>query len=86
MFPQVGIIDTGVDYMHPALGGGFGSGFKVAYGYDFVGDLYGSTNSSEESTIMQPDNDPVSTRTASAQHVLACMHVYTIHDWPATLA
>ncbi|HTY57349.1 MAG TPA: S8 family serine peptidase [Bacteroidota bacterium] len=33
---RVGIIDTGIDYMHPALGGGFGAGFKVAGGYDFV--------------------------------------------------
>lgn len=33
---KVGIIDTGIDYKNPALGGGFGSGFKVAGGYDFV--------------------------------------------------
>lgn len=32
----VSVIDTGVDYMHPALGGGFGHGFKVVGGYDFV--------------------------------------------------
>jgi subtilisin family serine protease len=25
----IGIIDSGVDYYHPALGGGFGKGFKV---------------------------------------------------------
>src|SRR5258707_9948211 len=30
----VGIIDTGIDYLHPALGGGFGPGFKVIGGYD----------------------------------------------------
>ncbi|KAL8280710.1 hypothetical protein RQP46_007033 [Phenoliferia psychrophenolica] len=28
----VGIIDTGVDYTHPALGGCFGKGCKIAYG------------------------------------------------------
>jgi hypothetical protein len=33
---RVGIIDTGIDYLHPALGGGFGPGFKVAGGYDVV--------------------------------------------------
>lgn len=33
---RVGIIDTGIDYTHPALGGGFGDGFKVEGGYDFV--------------------------------------------------
>ncbi len=30
------VIDTGVDYTHPALGGCLGSGCKVAGGYDFV--------------------------------------------------
>lgn len=33
---KVGVIDTGIDYMHEALGGGFGPGFKVVNGYDFV--------------------------------------------------
>jgi subtilisin family serine protease len=32
----VAIIDTGIDYMHPALGSGFGPGFKVKGGWDFV--------------------------------------------------
>lgn len=32
----VGVIDSGIDYMHPALGGGIGRGFKVTGGYDFV--------------------------------------------------
>ena len=35
---KIGIIDTGIDYNHEALGGGFGSGFKVTGGYDFVND------------------------------------------------
>ncbi|MGE5499918.1 MAG: S8 family peptidase, partial [Syntrophothermus sp.] len=30
----IGILDTGVDYMHPALGGGIGPGYKVIGGYD----------------------------------------------------
>lgn len=34
----VGIVDTGVNYHHPALGGGIGPGYKVAGGYNFVGD------------------------------------------------
>jgi|GEM_PF-1526847 len=34
----VAVIDTGVDYLHPALGGGIGPGFKVIGGYDFVDD------------------------------------------------
>jgi hypothetical protein len=32
----VAVIDTGVDYTHPSLGGGFGAGKKVIAGYDFV--------------------------------------------------
>jgi len=32
----VGIIDTGIDYTHPDLGGGFGPNYKVIGGYDFV--------------------------------------------------
>jgi subtilisin family serine protease len=33
---KIGIIDTGIDYNHPDLGGGFGKGHKVVGGYDFV--------------------------------------------------
>jgi len=29
----VAVIDSGVDYLHPALGGCFGTGCKVAFGY-----------------------------------------------------
>ncbi len=32
----IAVLDTGVDYMHPSLGGGFGPGFKVEAGWDFV--------------------------------------------------
>ena len=32
----VAVIDTGVDYNNPALGGGFGPGDKVIAGYDFA--------------------------------------------------
>lgn len=33
---KIGIIDTGIDYRHPALGAGFGPGKKIAGGYSFV--------------------------------------------------
>jgi subtilisin family serine protease len=33
---KIGILDTGVDYTHPDLGGCFGPNCKVAGGYDFV--------------------------------------------------
>ncbi|HET7706775.1 MAG TPA: S8 family serine peptidase [Thermoanaerobaculia bacterium] len=39
---RVAIVDSGVDYDHPDLGGCFGPGCRVAYGYDFVGDAYTS--------------------------------------------
>ncbi|KAJ9144541.1 Minor extracellular protease vpr [Pleurostoma richardsiae] len=51
----VGIVDTGTQYTHPALGGGFGPGYKVAGGYDFVGNgcwpYYGCDK--------EPDSDPM---------------------------
>ncbi|KAI9483825.1 MAG: peptidase S8/S53 domain-containing protein [Benjaminiella poitrasii] len=49
----VGILDTGIDYLHPALGGGFGSGYKVVKGYDLVGDAYTGANTPI------PDSDPL---------------------------
>ncbi|KAJ1555974.1 hypothetical protein HK405_009561 [Cladochytrium tenue] len=51
---KVAFIDTGVYYLHPALGGGFGPGFKVAFGYDLVGDGYFSGN-----LTVVPDDDPL---------------------------
>jgi minor extracellular serine protease Vpr len=35
---KVAIIDTGIDYTHPDLGGCLGAGCKVAQGYDFIDD------------------------------------------------
>ncbi|KAI9354505.1 peptidase S8/S53 domain-containing protein [Zopfochytrium polystomum] len=51
---KVAILDTGVFYKHPALGGCFGPGCKVAFGYDLVGDTYGLNNN----TVV-PDSDPI---------------------------
>ncbi|KIO28454.1 hypothetical protein M407DRAFT_22349, partial [Tulasnella calospora MUT 4182] len=48
---KVAVIDSGVDYNLPALGGGFGPGKKVYTGYDFVGDAFTGSN-------LQPDSDP----------------------------
>ena len=52
---RVAVVDTGVDYMHPALGGGFGKGYPVAYGYDLVGDDFHSG----EFLNSVPDDDPI---------------------------
>ena len=35
---RVAVIDTGLDYDHPDLGGCFGTGCRVEKGYDLVGD------------------------------------------------
>ncbi len=32
----VAVIDTGIAYTHPALGGGYGAGYRVVGGYDFT--------------------------------------------------
>lgn len=37
---NIGIIDSGVDYTHPSLGGCFGPNCLIAGGFDFVGDNY----------------------------------------------
>ncbi|KAI8997124.1 peptidase S8/S53 domain-containing protein [Pilobolus umbonatus] len=60
---KVGVIDTGVDYMHHALGGCFGTGCRVAYGHDFVGDHY----TGENTPI--PDSDPRDTCNGHGTHV-----------------
>ncbi|KAI2642933.1 peptidase S8/S53 domain-containing protein [Xylaria nigripes] len=49
---KIGVIDSGVDYTHPALGGCFGSGCLISYGHDFVGDNYTGANAPV------PDEDP----------------------------
>ncbi|KAL2278656.1 hypothetical protein FJTKL_14363 [Diaporthe vaccinii] len=49
----VAIVDSGVEYTHPALGGGIGPGFKVLGGYDLVGD--GNWPDSPPN----PDTDPL---------------------------
>ncbi|KAK4046310.1 hypothetical protein OIO90_006608 [Microbotryomycetes sp. JL221] len=49
---KIAVIDEGVDYRNPILGGCFGRGCQISFGYDFVGDNYDGTNTP------QPDNDP----------------------------
>ena len=55
---KVAVIDSGVDYHHPDLGGGFGAGQHVAYGYDFVGDRYDAATGGGRYQIPHPDADP----------------------------
>ncbi|HYF94236.1 MAG TPA: S8 family serine peptidase [Symbiobacteriaceae bacterium] len=56
---KVGIIDTGVDYDHPDLGGCFGPGCRVFTGFDFVGDAYNADPASPSfNPIPDPDPNP----------------------------
>ncbi|ROW05714.1 hypothetical protein VMCG_05172 [Cytospora schulzeri] len=47
---KIGIIDTGVDYRHPSLGGGFGPGYKIAGGYAYRDDDGNSISSADPLT------------------------------------
>jgi minor extracellular serine protease Vpr len=56
---RVAVMDTGVDYDHPDLGGCFGPGCRVAVGWDFVGDAFNADPSSASyNPIPVPDDDP----------------------------
>nr|WP_269452094.1 S8 family serine peptidase [Tessaracoccus coleopterorum] len=62
---KVGVIDTGIDYDHPAFGGSGTNGgttfptARVAYGYDFVGDDYNADPASDGyNPIPKPDGNP----------------------------
>ncbi|KAH8884080.1 subtilase [Thozetella sp. PMI_491] len=60
---RIGVVDSGVDYTHPALGGCFGPGCLVEYGTDFVGDTYDGTNAPT------PDDDPLDQCMGHGTHV-----------------
>ncbi|KAK0711845.1 peptidase S8/S53 domain-containing protein [Lasiosphaeris hirsuta] len=60
---KIGVVDTGTDYLHPALGGCFGPGCLVAYGRDIVGDNYDGSNTPV------PDADPMDTCQGHGTHV-----------------
>ncbi|TAK55837.1 MAG: peptidase S8 [Gammaproteobacteria bacterium] len=56
---RVGVMDTGIDYHHPDLGGCFGAGCRVAAGWDFVGDAYNADpTSAAYNPVPVPDADP----------------------------
>jgi subtilisin family serine protease len=56
---KVAVMDTGIDYDHPDLGGCFGPGCRVEYGYDFVGDAFNADDSSPSyNPETTPDDDP----------------------------
>ena len=51
---KVAVMDTGIDYNHPDLGGCFGAGCRVATGWDFVGDAYNADTNPNP----VPDDNP----------------------------
>ncbi|CAG8537543.1 7641_t:CDS:2 [Diversispora eburnea] len=58
---KIAIIDNGVDYTHPALGGCFGPGCKISFGFDLVG--------SGDVFDPLPDNDPLETCNGHGTHI-----------------
>jgi len=50
---KVAVMDTGIDYDHPDLGGCFGEGCRVYTGWDFVGDAF----TGENEPVPGPDPD-----------------------------
>jgi subtilisin family serine protease len=56
---RVAVMDTGIDYDHPDLGGCFGSACRVAVGWDFVGDEFNADPESPSyNPVPVPDPDP----------------------------
>ncbi|KEP46652.1 minor extracellular protease vpr protein [Rhizoctonia solani 123E] len=75
---KIGIIDTGVDYTHPALGGKFGPGNKIIGGYDFVGDAYTGLPGSPPTA---PDNDPLDQCNGHGTHVAGIIGANPNNPW-----
>ncbi|KAI9164207.1 Minor extracellular protease vpr [Paramyrothecium foliicola] len=50
---KIAVVDSGIDYMHPALGECFGPGCLISYGTDLVGDSFTGSGP------VLPDDDPM---------------------------
>jgi subtilisin family serine protease len=56
---RIAVVDTGIDYDHPDLGSGFGEGFRVVTGWDFVGDAFNADSTAPSyNPVPVPDDDP----------------------------
>ncbi|KAJ1954797.1 hypothetical protein IWQ62_005670, partial [Dispira parvispora] len=61
---KIGVLDSGIDYTHPAFGGCFKtSGCRLETGYDFVGDNFNGTN------LPEPDDNPLDNCYGHGTHV-----------------
>lgn len=65
---RVALVDGGVDYFHPALGGGFGPGFQADHGWDFVGDDV------KPPRVENPDPDPFGDCSDHATHTAGILY------------
>ncbi|KAF8694321.1 hypothetical protein AX14_002085, partial [Amanita brunnescens Koide BX004] len=72
---KIGIIDTGIDYTHPLLGGGFGPGHKVVGGHDFVGNAYNGSNTP------QPGPNPLDQCNGHGTHVAGIIGANPKNRW-----
>ncbi|KAI6082955.1 subtilisin-like protein [Hypoxylon rubiginosum] len=92
---KIGIVDTGVDYRHPALGGGFGPDFKIAGGWswladngtavesdDFLTTCYGGGHGTHVAGIigMDPLSDGDRTLNISGVAPEATLYIYRVFD------
>ncbi|KAH6897589.1 pyrolysin [Coprinopsis sp. MPI-PUGE-AT-0042] len=75
---KIGIIDSGVDYNHPNLGGGFGPGKKFVGGHDFVGDEFNGTSE------LKPDDDPLDECNGHGSHVAGIIGASGPNQWNVT--
>ncbi|KAK8079946.1 subtilisin-like serine protease [Apiospora hydei] len=60
---RIAIVDSGIDWHHPALGGCFGPGCLVETGWDLVGDDYNPPG------LPKPDSDPYDNCVGHGTHV-----------------
>ncbi|KAH9484870.1 Minor extracellular protease vpr [Psilocybe cubensis] len=72
---KIGILDTGIDYNHPTLGGGIGKDRLVIGGYDFVGDEYDGRNTPV------PDSDPLDECQGHGTHVAGIISALPGNDF-----